>query len=277
MTRPERIRRLSYAERWFHDGLLISHKPAFHQSLEVDVSRISAGLKVARKRGVRLTYTHVLVRATALALSTHPNIHQVLAGNRMQEPSGVDIALSVSGKGSVVPTLVIKNADEKPIDVIANEIVRRLPGVREAHRKLLSTLDSWGWLVPFGPVRRALLRLLFRSFRFRGNGAGTFQLTVVPGIDHGATPLFNAAAVLAAGAVKDRVIAENGIPVVRPTIFLTCSADHRVWNGQSCRTFLHAVERVLIGNELEREILRLPAERDVLENAGPAGDALRNY
>ena len=127
MTRPDRTRRLSYAERWFHDGLLISHKPAFLQSIEVDISRISAGLKIARKRGIRLTYTHVLVRATALALSTHPKIHQVLAGNRMQEPSGVDIALSVSGKGSVVPTLVIQNADQKPIDVIANEIVRSPP------------------------------------------------------------------------------------------------------------------------------------------------------
>jgi len=277
MTRPDRIRRLSFAERWFHDGLLVSHQPAFHQSIEVDISRISAALKVVRKRGIRLTYTHVLVRAAGLALSAHPKIHLVLAGNRVQEPSGVDIALSVSGKGSVVPTLVIRNVDEKPIDVIASEIPGRLPAVREAHRKLLSTLDRWGWLVPFGPVRRAVLRLLFRSFRFRRNGAGTFQVTVVPGVDQGATPLFNAAAVLAAGTVKDRVIAENGVPVVRPTIFLTCSADHRVWNGQNCRTFLHAVQEILTGSVLEREILKIPARRDVLKNAGSARDALRNY
>jgi pyruvate/2-oxoglutarate dehydrogenase complex dihydrolipoamide acyltransferase (E2) component len=277
MTRPDRTRRLGYAERWLHDGLLVSHQPAFHQSIEVDVSRVNAGLTIARERGIRLTYTHVLVRATALALSTHPKIHQVLAGNRMQEPSGVDIALSVSGKGSVVPTLVIRNADEKPIDVIANEIVRRLPEVREDHRKLLSALDSWGWLVPFGPVRRALLRLLFRSFRFRRNGAGTFQVSLVSSVDQCASPLFNAAGILVGSQVRDRVVAVDGLPSVRPTIVLTCSADHRVWNGQDCQQFLLAVRDILIGSEFEREILKVPARRQVLENVGPAGDALRNY
>jgi pyruvate/2-oxoglutarate dehydrogenase complex dihydrolipoamide acyltransferase (E2) component len=201
----------------------------------------------------------------------------MLAGNRMQESSRVDIALSISGEGSVVPTLVIPGANEKSIDLIAGEIIRRFPEAQEAHRQMLSTLNTWGWLVPFGFLRRALLRLLFRSFGFRARGAGTFQVSVVPGVDQSATPLFNAAAILVGGEVKDRVIAVNGLPAVRPTIRLTCSADHRVWNGQDCQKFLVAVRDILTGAELEQEILEDRARRETLEGAGLASDAFRNH
>ncbi|HEY7304542.1 MAG TPA: 2-oxo acid dehydrogenase subunit E2 [Bryobacteraceae bacterium] len=271
------IRKLTYAERWLHDGLLISNQPAFHQSIEIDIGRVKASIQAARERGFRCTYTHALVRAAALALSANPELHRMLAGNRMQEPSRVDIALSVSGEGSVVPTLVIQGANEKPIDLIAGEIVRRLPEAQEADRQMRSMLNTWGWLVPFGFLRRAVLRLLFRSFRFRQKGAGTFQVSVVPGVDQSATPLFNAAAILVAGEVKDRAIAVNGLPAVRPTIRLTCSADHRLWNGHDCQKFLVAVGDILTGVELEQEILEKCARRETLEGAGLASDAFRNH
>jgi hypothetical protein len=201
----------------------------------------------------------------------------MLAGNRAQSPSQVDIAVSVGGKGSVAPTLVIQQADERPIHEIAGEVVRRLPEITEAHNKMLSKLNTWGWLAPFGFLRRGVLRLLFRSFKFRQKGVGTFQISTVAGVDQAATPLFNAAAILVGGEVKDRVIAVDGVPAVRATIRLTCSADHRVWNGQDCQKFLLAVRDVITGSELEREILKEPARAEALEDAGFLTDALRNH
>jgi pyruvate/2-oxoglutarate dehydrogenase complex dihydrolipoamide acyltransferase (E2) component len=250
-----RSRTLKFSERWFHDGLVVSGKPAYHQSLEVDFSRVQRAIERAREGGVRLTYTHVLVRAAALALAANPDLHALLCGSRMFCPKHVDIGLSVSAETSVVPVLLIDRAEEKPVQAIALQIADGANAVRTQHEQLISILDRWGWLVPVELLRRNILRLAFRSFRFRHRGCGTFQVSVIPGLDAAATPLFNTAAILVAGQVKDRVVAIDGVPVVRPTAHLTCSADHRVWNGQAGRRFLRAVEEILTGDQLEKECL----------------------
>lgn len=269
-------RKLSHAERWLNDCLLVSHQPAFHQSIEVDVSRLEPFLKEARHHGIRLTYTHVLVRATALVLSRNPDLHRVLAGNRIRNLARVDIALSVSEEFNVVPTMIIESVDEKTLDVIACEVTRRLPEVREQYRKLLVLVNRWGWLIPFGFMRRAVLRLLFRSFRYRRKGIGTFQVSVMPGVDAFATPIFNTAGILTAGQVKHRAVAVNGAPTVRATILLTCSADHRLWNGQDCQTFLNAIRDLIMSGQLEKEIPNEAACPERVEDMAPSSDRPRS-
>lgn len=275
--RRSRIRKLSHAERWLNDCLLVSHQPAFHQSIEVDVSGVEAFIKENRDRGIRLTYTHLLVRAAALALSANPDLHRMLTGNRVQNFAHVDVALSVGEKFTVVPTMVIESADEKPLDAIAHEVTRRLPEVRERYRKLLAMLNAWGWLVPLGFMRRAVLRLLFHSFRYRRNGGGTFQISVAPGVDAFTTPIFNTAGILTAGQVKNRIIAVNGVPAVRATIFLTCSADHRLWNGQDCQIFLNAVRDLIVNGQIEKEIHGECVSSPRLEGIAVSGDTPRSY
>ena len=46
------------------------------------------------------------------------------------------------------------------------------------------------------------------------------------------------AAILAVGAITDRVVAVEGKPEVRPMMTLTLSADHRVADGARAATFL---------------------------------------
>ncbi len=46
------------------------------------------------------------------------------------------------------------------------------------------------------------------------------------------------AAILAVGAIADRVIAVEGKPVVRPMMTLTISCDHRVADGARAAMFL---------------------------------------
>jgi pyruvate/2-oxoglutarate dehydrogenase complex dihydrolipoamide acyltransferase (E2) component len=250
-----RSRTLKFSERWFHDGLMISGKPAYHQSLEVDFERVQRAIARAKEHGVRLTYAHVLVRAAALALAANPDLHTLLCGNRVFGPKHVDIGLSISADTSVVPVLRIDRADEKSVQAIALQIAGNTNAVRKQHEDLIALLDRWGWLVPFRFLRQSMLRMAFRSFRFRHHGCGTLQVSVMPGVDVAATPLFNTAAILVAGQVKDRVVAVDGVPKVLPTAHLTCSADHRVWNGQAGLRFLRAVQEVLAGDQLEEECL----------------------
>lgn len=249
----DRTLTLDFAERWLRDGISVCRPPAFSQSLEVDMTRAKHLLDIAKGRGLRLTYTHLIVRAAALVLAANPELHVLVCGARRRFPAQVDIGLSLAGDMFLTPVLIIADAARKSLPAIAEEITRRTPEAQEESRAFAARLRRWGPLIPFGFLRRALLRILGASFSFRQKGSGTFQVSIVPGVDRFDTPLFNTSAILTAGAVRERVVAVNGVPAVGCTVWLTCSADHRVWNGSACETFLLRIREILQGSTLEDE------------------------
>ncbi len=238
-------RRLDWAERWVRDGLELSTPPAFFESVQVDMTEARALIERASADGTRLTYAAILVRAAALALEANPDLHVMVCGSRMYSPERVDVAVSVAAEGSLTPVMVIENANAKTLPELAGELAGRVEEARAADAKLMSGLRQWGWLLPFGVLRKAVLRVLHRSLEFRRKGAGTFQVSILPAVDQFVTPVFGGSAVLTAGRVAERVVAVGGIAVVRPTVYLACSADHRVWNGSAAERFLRAVQKVL--------------------------------
>jgi pyruvate dehydrogenase E2 component (dihydrolipoamide acetyltransferase) len=246
---------LDYAERWLRDGLSVL-RPAFSVAqVTVDMTRANARLDAMRRHGVQATSTHLLVHAAARALAAHPHLHQIVAGIWRHRPRRIDIGLSVTGDTFVTPVLVIEDADRKSIEEIAEETRIRAPEVLDSDRRTLRLLRRWGRLVPFGFMRRALLRALFSSAAFRRKGAGSFQVSTVPA-DWALSSAFSTAGVLIGGQTRSRVVAVDGRPVVRPVMTLTLSGDHGVWNGQAAVRFLAAVK-----SELESTRLDCPASR----------------
>ena len=53
------------------------------------------------------------------------------------------------------------------------------------------------------------------------------------------------AAILAVGAITDRVVAVNGNPAVRPMMTLTLSSDHRVLDGVRSAEFMKSLARAI--------------------------------
>ena len=103
------------------------------------------------------------------------------------------------------------------IDMAWTRATRGAPARRQQERDRLAALRRWGWLVPFGFLRRAVMRHLFASASFRRQTAGTFQVSTVP-VESAAASVFVAAGVLVGGLVKSRVVAVDGHPIVRPTM-----------------------------------------------------------
>jgi len=244
VTESQPAMALDYAERWLRDGLAVLRPALSVLQVTADMSAALAKLDALRQQGIRATPTHLLVQATARALAGNPRLHQLVAGTRRVRPGRIDIGLSVGGETFVAPVLVIEDADRKDIVEIAAETERRLPEVRGADRRMLAALRRWGWLLPFGWQRRAVLRALFRSPGFRRRGAGTFQVSTVAG-DWALTSTFATAGVLTGGQVWSRVVAIDGQPAVRPVMILTLSCDHGVWNGSDSARFLAAVKQAL--------------------------------
>lgn len=280
----DRIETLTHGERWFLDAFTVMQLPGGCMNRLCDMSQAVRVVSVLKQAGIAATYTHVLLRAVALALLRCPDSHQLVCGYQRLHPGRVDIGLSVAGQTSYAPVLVIEHAPEKTLPKLVKFLQDAVPQTRDKEQRDLEGMKRNGWLIPIGFLRRAILRLLGQMFWFRHKLVGTFQVTCVRQVDS-VTPLtFYSGAALGAGEVRERVIAVQGRPEVRPTMILTMSFDHRALDGRLTSALLETIATILESDELQREVeqeLGLPsivaAERDpsvpALANAARSASA----
>jgi pyruvate/2-oxoglutarate dehydrogenase complex dihydrolipoamide acyltransferase (E2) component len=254
---------LDFADRWLADGFRVvqENPPGFLVLLDVDMTAARSAIDRLRKVGVRGSYAGVLARAAALALSRNRDLHSVLVGSRRLRPGNVRIGLSVANEAFAAPVLRLDAVEDKPLGMLCEEIARRAPAVRTDDSRTLAKLRRWGWLVPFGWMRRLLLRIAFSSLRFR-HLFGALQVTVLPGIDIVSSLACGATAVLGMGSVKERVVVREGQPTVRLMATLTCAGDHKVWDGARLGRVLGEVRGILESDELLNELPAAAAAED---------------
>ena len=192
--------------------------PHFYLVREVNVSRLVSWLDRARKQtGAHITYTDLLVKLVAAAMSQHPRMNVSWRDGMIAQNGEINIGLAVAiDDGLVVP--VIHRADTLRLAELAS---RREDVVGRAQTGKLRPADIQG---------------------------GTFTISNLGmyGVD-----AFNAivnppqAAILAVGRIADRVVALNGQPAVQPTMVLTLSCDHRALDGARGAQFLGALAEMI--------------------------------
>jgi len=192
--------------------------PHFYLVREVNVSRLVTWRERAGKQtGARITYTDLLVRIVAAALSQHPRGNASWREGTIVQNADINIGLAVAiDDGLVVP--VIHRADTLSLVEIA---ARREDLVSRGQAGKLRPADIQG-------------------------GSFTISNLGMYGVD-----AFNAivnppqAAILAVGRIADRVAAVNGQAVVQPTMVLTLSCDHRALDGARGAQFLGALAELV--------------------------------
>ena len=192
--------------------------PHFYLVREVNVSRLASWLDKARKQtGAHITYTDLLVKLVAAALSQHPRVNASWKDGTIVQNADINIGLAVAiDDGLVVP--VIHRADTLRLAEIA---ARREDVVSRAQAGKLRPADIQG-------------------------GGFTISNLGMYGVD-----AFNAivnppqAAILAIGRIADRAVALNGQPAVQPTIVLTLSCDHRALDGVRGAQFIGALAELI--------------------------------
>ncbi len=197
--------------------------PHFYLVREVDASAVVELRKrmadaILKRSGTRLTYTDILIKLCAESLAGHPNVNASWSGGEVKFHSEIHIGMAVGiEEGLVVP--VIHQAGTLSLGEIARQRQDLITRANEHH---LRPADLTG---------------------------GTFTLT---NLGMFAVDAFMAvlnppqAAVLAVGRIADRVVAENGQPVVRPTIILTLSCDHRAVDGMRAAKFLDELANLIL-------------------------------
>lgn len=242
----EKVENMDYAERWKRDALVGCPHGDSYFAIEVDVSNILIAVDELKSQGVlRANYIHFIVHAVAEVLSKQPTLHYFVTSRLRVFPDKVDISLSGIGRTIVGRFLVIKDAAAKSVMDIVKEVARLQAEEFVNEKKELEFLRTWGRLLPFSSLRRWVCRLFIGRLQFRRDLAGFFQITSLPNVDLVVPLMFLTPAILGVGGVRDRVVAVNGKPEVRPTVNLSCVVDHKVWDGARANTFLQNLKNVI--------------------------------
>lgn len=201
--------------------------PHFFLTREVD----AGGLNEARERllhaieqshGVKVTHTDLLVALVARTLTKHPRLNASWERQEVVAHRDVNIALAIGVENAVV-TAVIPRAERTALGDIA---VRRRELTERAQAGRLQPADITG-----------------ATFTISNLGmfdVDAFTAIIVP----------PQAAILAVGAIADRVVAVNGQPAVRPMLSMTLSCDHRVASGVQAAEFMRDLANAIKSPQL---------------------------
>jgi len=244
--------------------------PHFYLFREVTVSRLIAWREQAQKQtGARVTYTDLLVKLVAAALSRHPRVNAswtsaphfylVREVNVTRLVAWLPKARKQTGAHVTYTDLLVKLvaatlAQHPRVNVSWKD------GTLERHADInigLAVALEDGLVVPvlhkadtLGlkeiATRREDLVARAQSGKLRPadiqGGVFTISNLGMYGVD-AFSAIVNPpqAAILAVGRITDRVVPVNGQPAVQPTMVLTLSCDHRALDGARGAQFLGAL------------------------------------
>lgn len=163
------------------------------------------------------TVSHLVVKATALAVAQHPDLNRSWVDERFHSHERVNIALAVALDGGLVAP-VVRDADRKSVPELAAEI-----------RQL---------------VQRARQSAL-RESELNGAGLTISNLGMYGVDDFTAIVSPPESAVLAVGAVQERPVVAGGKLEVGQVMRLNLSCDHRVVYGAEAASFLAELRTLL--------------------------------
>jgi pyruvate dehydrogenase E2 component (dihydrolipoamide acetyltransferase) len=196
--------------------------PTFYLTIDVDMARLVAAREQVNKRleaanAGKTSINDFIIKAVAMALARHPEVNASWGDTVIVRHHRVHVGVAVAVEDGLI-TPVVRDADRKGIAEIASE-VRELAG--RAREKKLKPEEYTG-------------------ATFSVSNLGMFGIEEF-------TAIINPpeSGILAIGQVAERVVVENGQPVVRPRMRVTMSCDHRVVDGATGARFLQTVRDFL--------------------------------
>ncbi len=197
--------------------------PHFFVTRELDASALNHARgellrDIEKSLGVRPTHTDVLVALVARTLAKHPRVNGTWTGTGIRLNPEINVAVAMAVDDGVV-TAVIRNAAKLGVGEIA---VQRRDLTERARANRLRPEDLSG--------------ATFTISNLGMHHVDSFTAIIVQ----------PQAGILAVSAIKDRVVAVDGHPAVRPIMSLTLSSDHRVVDGARAAAFMHDLVGMLL-------------------------------
>ncbi|HST25084.1 MAG TPA: dihydrolipoamide acetyltransferase family protein [Gaiellaceae bacterium] len=193
--------------------------PVFELQVSADMTRANAVVAGARELHpeVKVSVTDLLTKICASALRSHPDVNVSYTDDALLRHPNANVGIAVAApQGLVVP--VVAGADRLSLAEIA---AVRADLVDRARNQKLARGDIEG-----GTFTISNLGMF---------GVEAFIAVLNP----------PQAAILAVGATEDRAVVRDGEVVVRPTMTMTLTVDHRAVDGAPAAEFLRTVKAML--------------------------------
>ncbi len=200
--------------------------------------------------GRRLTVSHLMAKASAMALQACPEANAILRWNRiyLRQRIGVffQVLMTDEGEGKAdLSGATLYDVEQKSLLEIVDEFETKVRLVRERKDPALEKTRGTFQRIPFLLLNAFLKVLSFLSFTLNldlralgiaSDPFGSLMITNVGslGLDTAYAPLvpFSRVPMLfALGEAREHVLVENGVPAVRMAMSVNATIDHRVIDG----------------------------------------------
>lgn len=213
--------RQAIGERTRHS---VNEQPQFRMHKLVEATALVTARQALKDQGVQPlpTYNDYLIKIVATLLPTYRRFNALWAPEGLKLLKNINIAFATATEqGVLLPT--VKDADKKNLQAIAQETAELVALARQG--KLRASLQQGaGFTISnIGPV-----------------GIDAFDAIISP----------PQTAILAVGSIMPRPIAAGENVVVRPTMWLSLTLDHRSVDGADGAAFLTDLAAALGNAEL---------------------------
>ena len=191
--------------------------PTFYLTREFDMTRVMEARERINarleKQGVKVSVNDIIIKAVAAALVRHPEVNAAWGDSAITRHYRAHIGVAVAVDDGLI-TPIIRDADVKSVSEIAQEVLELAGRAREKKLK---------------PEE-------YTGATFSISNLGMFGIQEF-------TAIINPpeAAILAVGAVEEKVVAVNGEIGVQPRMRVTMSCDHRVIDGATGAKFMQTL------------------------------------
>lgn len=210
--------------------------------------------------------TQLFTKVMAMVIAENPQINRMIRGSHLYQREDIDIFLQVSvdEQGQDLSGAVIRNVDKKSVREIQTELLSSAAAIRadrdESFKKVKKSISS----IPNFLMRPMLSLLDFMLYRFNfyselfgvksdpfgscmitsvGNFGAEFAFVPIPSIAH--IPL-----ILSLFKIKEEAVVEGGEIVVRPTLAVGATLDHRIIDGVYAAKLIRSMEKFISNPEL---------------------------
>ncbi|TLN19755.1 2-oxo acid dehydrogenase subunit E2 [bacterium] len=190
--------------------------PHFYVTHEIDMDalmNLRKQVNALLPEDQKISVNDFIVKGIALALRQFPGVNASLAGNEIIRHGHVNVGVAVALDAGLM-TVVVKNADQKPLRVISAETKEMVTRARA------------------GKVRPDDIE----GSTFSISNLGMFDVDEFIAIINPPE-----AAILAVGSAKQVPVVKDGQIVVGTRMKATISADHRVTDGAEAAKFMQAL------------------------------------
>jgi pyruvate dehydrogenase E2 component (dihydrolipoamide acetyltransferase) len=216
--------------------------------MEVDMNEaLQYAERESKRSGVRITATHLVMRATALCLKEYPDANALVRWGRVYTRKRIHLFchVAIPGKKPDLSGIIVRDAETKDCAAIARELRQKVGAVRRGTdpeyakiRKRLDKIPGFLYYTSLGMIN-FLQYTLNWNLSFLGIPKDPFGGALVTsvgslGVSEAFAPLppiTRTPIVVAVGKVEDKPVVRSGQIVIRPVCVLCAALDHRVMDG----------------------------------------------